>query len=232
MSSAAMMPSSEALWASAGPGDEVADRVHARARWCACAPSTLHEPALVELDAGLGQAEALDVGAAAGGDHQVVDLGRARRRRRSDTVLSPVCTSATSVPVWTAMPWRLRPRSTSREMSASSRRQHAVERLEQQHLAAQAREARGDLRARGARADDRQARGQLRQRPGLLGADHAPAELDAGDRRAAPSRWRGSRRAAADDSSPTRTSPSAVSARVALDQVDPVLLEQARRRPR
>ena len=61
-------------------------------------------------------------------------------------------------------------------------RQHALERLEQAHLAAQAGVARGDLRAGGARADDRQAGGQLRQRPGLLGADDAPAELDAGDR--------------------------------------------------
>ena len=36
---------------------------------------------------------------------------------------------STNVPVWTEIPWRLRPRSTTFEMSASSVGQHAVERL-------------------------------------------------------------------------------------------------------
>jgi hypothetical protein len=40
----------------------------------------------------------------------------------------------------------------------------------------------GDLGARRSRADDGQAGGQLGQRPGLLGADDAVAEVHAGDR--------------------------------------------------
>ena len=61
-------------------------------------------------------------------------------------------------------------------------REHLFERLEQHHLAAQAREARGDLHAGGAAPDDGQAGGQLGQRPCLLGADHAPAERHSRDR--------------------------------------------------
>ena len=80
------------------------------------------------------------------------------------------------------MPWRLRPRSTSLEMSASSARKDPLECLQQQHLAAQARKRRGDLGARGAAADDREAARHLGQRPRLLGADHPPAELHPGNR--------------------------------------------------
>ena len=65
-----------------GAVHEVADRVDARARGAQRAVD-LHQAALVELDAGLGEAEALDVGAAPGGDHEVVDLGPLARRRRS-----------------------------------------------------------------------------------------------------------------------------------------------------
>ena len=102
-------------------------------------------------------------------------------------------TLATGVPVCTAMPWRFRPRSTSLRDVGVLARQHAVERLEQQHLAAQARVAGRDLRAGRARADHREPGGQLLKRPRLLGADHVAAELDAGDRAAAPSRSRRSR---------------------------------------
>ena len=56
-------------------GDEVADRVHPGA---AGAQRTVHphEPPLVELHAGIGEAERLDVSAAPGADDDVVDLGR------------------------------------------------------------------------------------------------------------------------------------------------------------
>ena len=56
-------------------GDEVADRVDARTRRSQRAVHP-HEPLLVELDAGLGEAEPLDVRAPAGGDDEIVDLRR------------------------------------------------------------------------------------------------------------------------------------------------------------
>ena len=177
-----MMPSSEALCASAGPCDEIADRVDARARWCAARRRPCTRPRSSSSTPASSRPSAVDVRAAAGGDHQVVDLGRLRAVGEAHAGARRPARPRSGVPVWTAMPWRLRPRSTRREMSASSAGQHAVEHLQQQHLAAQPREARGDLRARGPGADDRQARGQLWQRPRLLGADHAPAELHAGDR--------------------------------------------------
>ena len=71
-----MMPSSEALCASAGPGDEVADRVDARRGGAQRAVDLAPGRCSSELDARLVQAEPVDVGAAAGGDHEVVDLGR------------------------------------------------------------------------------------------------------------------------------------------------------------
>ena len=61
-------------------------------------------------------------------------------------------------------------------------REHAVERLEQQHLGAEAPVGGGDLGARRAGADDGHRLRQLLERPRLLGADHAAAELGAGDR--------------------------------------------------
>ena len=57
-----------------GAGDEVADRVDARRRRAQRAVD-LDEPVVVELDARLVEAEALDVGAAAGGDDEPVGLG-------------------------------------------------------------------------------------------------------------------------------------------------------------
>ncbi len=124
------------------------------------------------------------------------------------------------------MPCCLSPRSTSREMSESSRRERAVHRLEQDHLAAQAGKARGDLRAGGPAADDRQAGRQLLKRPGLLGPDHAPAELHPGDR---------TRHRAGCEDHGLRGDQLSVDAhravggqrRIALDQVDVVFLEQA-----
>ena len=78
-SSTAITPSSEALWASAGPVDEVADRVHALdAR--AHRAVDLDQAVVGELDAGGVEAERLDVRAAAGGDHEPLDLARLARR--------------------------------------------------------------------------------------------------------------------------------------------------------
>ena len=74
-SSTAITPSSEALWASAGPCDEVADGVDALDVG-AHRPVDLDQAVLGELDARRVQAQGLDVGAAAGGDDQPVHLAR------------------------------------------------------------------------------------------------------------------------------------------------------------
>ena len=60
--------------------DQVADRVDLRVRGAAVLVD-LDLAVLLQLDPGLLEAEALDVGAAAAGDAEVVDLGRTRRRR-------------------------------------------------------------------------------------------------------------------------------------------------------
>ena len=62
-----------------GSGDEIPDRVDPR-RGGAQRPVHLHEATLVELDAGGGEAEPVHVRSTPGGDHEVVDLGRLRRR--------------------------------------------------------------------------------------------------------------------------------------------------------
>ena len=64
-----------------GTGDEVADRVDPGAASPHRAVD-LDQAALVELDPGVGEAEALDVRAAARRDHEIVDLGAPDRRRR------------------------------------------------------------------------------------------------------------------------------------------------------
>ena len=63
-----------------GAGDEVADRVDALDRRAQRAVD-VDQAAVVELDARLLEPEPLDVGPAAGGDDEVVGLGRSRRRR-------------------------------------------------------------------------------------------------------------------------------------------------------
>ena len=69
------MPSSEALCASAGPATRspIARRLRVRRAQRAV---DVDEAVVVELDARLVEPEALDVGRAAGGDHEPVDLAR------------------------------------------------------------------------------------------------------------------------------------------------------------
>ena len=122
-SSTAMTPSSDALWASAGPVHEVADRVDALDRGAQRAVD-LDQPVVVELDAGLLEPEALDVGAAAGGDDEPVDLGLLVAEGEADTLSSeprrsrPACRCGSSCSAWRARgrrPWRCRrPRSAAR----------------------------------------------------------------------------------------------------------------------
>ena len=59
-----------------GAGDEVADRVDVRRRYVRSAPSTAMSPRSSSLTPGGVEPERLDVGAAARGDHEPVDLGR------------------------------------------------------------------------------------------------------------------------------------------------------------
>ena len=55
--------------------DEVADRVHALLADVRMRAVDRDQAVVVELDARVVEAEPLDVGPAAGGDHEVVDLG-------------------------------------------------------------------------------------------------------------------------------------------------------------
>ena len=82
-----MMPSSEALCASAGPVHDVADRPDAVGGG-AQPPVDLDQPALAGLDAGRVETERLDVGRAARGDAQVVELLRAVAPVELDGVLA------------------------------------------------------------------------------------------------------------------------------------------------
>ncbi len=216
-------------------GHEVADRVDPR-RGGAQRAVHLHEPALVELDARRDESERLHVGPAPGGDHEVVDLGGlARAVGEAHARLAGL---------------HVLDRGPGEDLDALALEaalhqardvgvlggEHAVEHLEQQHLAAQAREAGGDLRAGGPRSHDGQARGQLAGAP-------TPARCRARARRAPrrgssarPSRSRGSRSAAWSSSPPTRTPtagalpPSPLERRrergLAGDHLDPVLLEE------
>ena len=133
-----------------GPADEVADRPHAGAGGAQRAVH-LHEPPLVELDARLAEPEPLDVGAAAGGDHEVVDLGPLLAVGEADRVLADAHVRRRGARVDLDALALEAALDQPRDVGVLGR-QHALERLEQQHLAAQPRERRGDLRARGARA--------------------------------------------------------------------------------
>ena len=78
-------------------------------------------------------------------------------------------------------------------MSLSSSGQDLVERLEQDHVGAQAAEGGGHLGAGRAGADHGEALGLLVDQPHRRGVEDAPAELQAGHGAGAPSRRRGSR---------------------------------------
>ncbi len=151
-----------------GAGNEIADRIHALPRGSLGAVH-LHEPPLVQLDAGVGQAEPLDVGAAPGGDHQIVDLRSGRLGRavaagravgEAHARLARLHVGDRRAGVHVDALLLESPFDETRDVGVLGR-QHAIERLEQQHLAAQAREAGGDLRAGGPGADDGQAGRQL-----------------------------------------------------------------------
>ena len=90
----------------------------------------------------------------------------------------------------------------------------------------------GDLRARGAGADDGDLLRLLGQRPGAPGVDDAARRTRPRGSAARPSRWRGSRRRPRRSSSPTLTLPSAVERALALDHVDLVLVPEHLRRRR
>ena len=75
------------------------------------------------------------------------------------------------------MPCFVKPRSATLEMSASSVGSTRSSASNSMHLGAEARVGRGDLGARRAGADDGERLRQLLERPRLLGADHAAAEL-------------------------------------------------------
>ena len=216
-------------------GDEVADRVDALAADVRSAPSTSIRPLSSSFDAGVVEAEALDVGAAAGGDDEPVGLALLAAVGERDARRRRVSTFSTSVSVWTSMPCFLKPRSASFEMSASSVGSTRSSASNSMHLGAEARVGGGDLRARRAGADDGEraraarsaptpprcrSRGRRTCVPGIGRLTEPVARIT---RLASPRT-----RSVAD----ARPLPSPVSRADALDHVDLVLLEQAARRRR
>ena len=128
-----------------GAGHQVADRVDALGGRPQRAVD-LDQPVVTELDAGLLEPEALDVGAAAGRDHQPVDLGRVVAERQRHLVVGALdvlhLRAGVDRDVLLAEPAR----GDLGDVRVLGR-QHAVEHLEQEHLAAQRAVRRRDLRA-------------------------------------------------------------------------------------
>ena len=191
---------------------------------------------VVELDAGLLEAEALDVGAAPGGDHEVVDLRRLVAVGEAARSSSPGSTFSTSVLVKISMPCFLIPRSTTLEMSASSVGSTRSSASNSMHLAAEPRVGRGDLGARRAGADHGDRAGQLVRAP------TPPRCPTRGRRTAVPGIGFGTEPVARIDRLGLDLVAVELAAdahvavgghrAVALDDVDLVLLEQAARRRR
>ena len=103
------------------------------------APSTSISPLSSSLTPASSRPSALDVGPAAGGDHEAVGLAGLVAVGEGDLVVAASATFSTSVPVWTSMPCLLEPALGDLGDVGVLGRQHAVERLEQQHLGAEPR---------------------------------------------------------------------------------------------
>jgi hypothetical protein len=212
-----------------GAAYEVADRIDALDVRAERAVDVDHA-AVVELDARLLEPEALDVGAAAGGDHEPVDLSGLVAVLEADLVVAglDVLDLGTGVDVDALL---AQPAPDDLGDLGVLGRDDTVEGLEQHHLRAEARVGGGDLDTRRARAGHDHRLRQILERPRLLGADHAAAELGAGDRLGD--------RAGGEDDRLLRLDLGAVEVAadlhvavvgdggVALDVVDLVLLEQA-----
>ena len=161
------------------PGHQVADRVDAvdpRAH----ASVDLDQPALAQLDAGRVESEGGDVRPAPGGDDEPVDLAGLVAVAERDALVAGDDVLDERVGV-DRHALALEPTLGDAGDVGVLGRQDAVERLEQQHVDAEARVRGGDLGSRGARADDGHRLRQLLQSPRLLGADHAATELGSGD---------------------------------------------------
>ena len=212
---------------------EVADRVDAGQRRAHRAVD--RDVAVVgQRDARLLEAEPLDVGRAAGGDDEPVGARRLAGDGERDRVVAGLDVLDEDAGA-DLDPLLLEAALGDLRDVGVLGRQHAVEALVERDVRAQARVGRRDLGARRARADDRERGRQLGQRPRLLGADDAAAEARA--------RQRLLHRAGREDDELRRDLGAVEVAAdldvavvgddaVALDDVDAVLLEQARRRRR
>src|SRR5215217_7084858 len=163
-----------------GAAHEVADRVHALQRRAQRAVD-VDQPAVVELDPGLLEAEPFDVGTAAGRDHEPVDLRALIAVLELDGVALRLdvldLRAGVDVDVLLGEPAP----DDLRDVRVLQR-DDAVERLEQHHVHAHAPVGRGDLHPRRARAGDDHRLRQRIERPRLLRSDDPPAELRAGQR--------------------------------------------------
>src|SRR4051812_43456908 len=160
-------------------GDEIADRIDAVAARLQRAVD-LDEAVVLALDAGVVQPEALDVGAAPGRDDEPVDLGALAtvgelhaRVARLDVLDRGAGDDLDALLLEAAL-------GDLGDLGVLAR-QHAVDHLQEVDLGAEAHVGRGDLGPGRAGADDRQRARHLLERPRLLGADDAPAEVRAGD---------------------------------------------------
>ena len=132
---------------------EVADRVDALGGGAQRAVD-VDQAAVVELDARRLEPEALDVGAAAGGDDEVVGLARLVAVGERDLVVAATGRSRSASRCGSSMFCLASARPADLGDVGVLGRQHAVERLEEQHLGAEPPVGGGDLRARRAGADD------------------------------------------------------------------------------
>ena len=138
-------------------------------------------PFSLELDPGRLQPEPLDVGAAAAGDAEVVDLGALAPVGELDRALAGLDVLDRAAGGDRDVLLLEGPLDHPRHVLVLGR-QDLVEHLDQQHLGAEAAVGGGDLAARGAGADDGDLLRLLGQRPGAPGVEHPVAELDPGDR--------------------------------------------------
>ena len=135
-------------------GDEVADRVDALDRRAQRAVD-LDQAAVVELDARFVEPERLDVRPAAGGDDEVVDLAGLVAVGERDLVVAALDVLDRRAGVDLDVLLGEAAAGDLGDVGVLGR-EHAVERLEEQDLGAEAAVGGGDLRAGRARAEHRE----------------------------------------------------------------------------
>ena len=162
-----------------GAGREVAYRVDPVGGGLLAAVD-LELAALAELEPDRGEVQRVDVGAAAAGDRQVVDLEVLIAGLQLDRVRPPL-DALDLRPGQHLNPLLLEGALDDPDDVLVLGGKDLVEHLDQRDLGPEARVGGRNFRARCARSDDRQLLRQLGERPGSPGVEDAVAELDAGN---------------------------------------------------